>query len=272
MDEFYRGQKVHCKRNGDGVVTAVSDAYEDYPIKARFADGYLETYTRDGKILKGTREIHLTSREEVMSKDFYVGQEVCCKNKGKGVVIGIKAPTRTYPVIVKFRSGGYETYTADGKAHSWRRESDLTPVQEEPELTVGRRVWCVIFGEGVVAEITCGMYPVKVRFESGEVKSYTSKGNLFSRGNRALFHHPVKIVQDESATKPSIDWSQVKEEYKWLSVDKDGSAYVSTHEPTRNGANYWYSPIKGDFSKVNWLVSYSPGTCQWEDSLVKRPE
>ena len=206
-----------------------------------------------------------------MPKDFYVGQEVCCKRKGKGAVIGINAPTRTYPVMVKFRSGGYETYTADGKAHSWSPESDLTPVQEEPELTVGRRVWCVNFGEGVVAEITCGMYPVKVRFESGEVESYTSKGNLFSRGNRVLFHHPVKIVQDESATKPSIDWSLVKEEYKWLSVDKDGSAYVSTHEPTRNATNYWYSPIEGDFSKVNGLVSYSRGTCHWKDSLVKRP-
>ena len=208
VTEFYVGQKVHCKRNGNGVVTARGNAYEDYPIKARFADGHLETYTRDGKILEGTRETHLTSREEVMPKDFYVGQEV----------------------------------------------------------------WCVIFGGGVVAEITCGAYPVKVRFENGEMDSYTSKGHLLSRGNRALFHHPVKIVQDESATKPSIDWSQVKEEYKWLSVDKDGSAYVSTCEPTRNGANYWYSPVKGDFSQVNWLVSYSPGTCRWEDSRVKRPE
>ena len=139
-------------------------------------------------------------------------------------------------------------------------------------FTKGQQVWCVIFGEGVVAETAHGMYPVKVRFENGEVEAYTSGGHLFSIGNRALFHHPVKIVQDESATKPSIDWSQVKEEYKWLSVDKDGSAYVSTHKPTCNGANYWYSPIKGVFSQVNYLVSYSPGTCQWEDSLVKRPE
>ena len=36
MDEFYRGQKVHCKRNGDGVVTARGNAHEDYLIKARF--------------------------------------------------------------------------------------------------------------------------------------------------------------------------------------------------------------------------------------------
>ena len=140
------------------------------------------------------------------------------------------------------------------------------------EFYEGQKVWCVIFGEGVVAEITCDRYPVKVKFENGEVELYTSGGHIFSSSTKqSLFQYPVKIVQDESATKPSIDWSLVKEEYKWLSVDKDGSAYVSTHEPTRNATNYWYSPIEGDFSKVNGLVSYSRGTCHWKDSLVKRP-
>ena len=174
---FKVGQKVSCKRNGNGVVTAINDACKDYPIKVVFADGYYETYTREGKLFENAPETHLTSREEVMSKDFYVGQEVCCKYKGKGVVIEINEPTRTYPVKVKFHSGGYETYTADGKAHVWSPESDLTPVQEEPVFTIGQRVWCVTFGEGAVAEITCGVYPVKVRFENGEVESYTSKGN-----------------------------------------------------------------------------------------------
>ena len=135
----------------------------------------------------------------------------------------------------------------------------------------GQRVWCVIFGEGVVTEIPCGMYPVRVRFESGEEESYTSGGHLFSNGNRALFHHPVKIVQDESATKPSIDWEHVKSEYKWLSVDKDGSAYVYKDEPERNGSDHWYSH-NGSFKEVKGLASYTPGTCDWKDSLVKRPE
>ena len=139
------------------------------------------------------------------------------------------------------------------------------------EFYVGRRVWCVNFGEGVVAEITCGMYPVKVRFESGEVESYTSKGNLFSRGNRALFHHPVKIVQDEITSKPSINWSHVKGEYKWLSVDKDGSAFVYENEPEHGESNYWYSQ-EGIHYEVSGLASYTPGTCDWKESLVKRPD
>ena len=123
----------------------------------------------------------------------------------------------------------------------------------------------------LLQKITHGVYPVKVRFENGEVEAYTSEGHLVVRhGNRTLFHHPVKIVQDESATKPSIDWSQVKEEYKWLSVDKDGGAYVYEDEPERSGSDYWFSH-NGSLNEVNGLASYVPGTCNWKDSLVKRP-
>ena len=137
---------------------------------------------------------------------------------------------------------------------------------------VGQKVWCVIFGEGVVAEINQNSYPIKVKFKNGEVSTYTSGGYMFSNCiNPSLFHRPVKIVQDESATKPSIDWSHVKGEYKWLSVDKDGSAYVYKGEPEHSENDYWYSH-NGSFNEVNGLASYTPGTCDWKDSLVKRPE
>ncbi len=136
----------------------------------------------------------------------------------------------------------------------------------------GQKVWCVLFGEGVVAEISCDEYPVKVKFKTGEVEFYTSGGHIFPNStNHSLFQHPVKIVQDESATKPSIDWSHVKGEYKWLSVDKDGCAYVYTDEPERSGSDCWYSH-NGGLNKVNGLASYTPGTCDWKESLVERPE
>ena len=139
------------------------------------------------------------------------------------------------------------------------------------EFHVGQRVWCVIFGEGVVAEIACGVYPVKVRFENGEVDIYTGEGHILSRGNRTLFHHPVKIVQDESAIKPSIDWSHVKDKYKWLSVNANGSADVYEDEPKVGECGYWYNPKECGY-KVNGLASYTPGTCDWQDALVKRPD
>ena len=140
------------------------------------------------------------------------------------------------------------------------------------EFYENQRVWCVIFGEGVVAEITCDRYPVKVKFETGEVEFYTSGGLIFSNStNQSLFQYPVKIVQDESATKPSIDWSHVKSAYKWLSVDKDGSAFVYENEPEHGESNYWYSQ-EGIHYEVSGLASYTPGTCDWQDSLVQRPE
>ena len=140
------------------------------------------------------------------------------------------------------------------------------------EFYEDQRVWCVIFGEGVVAEITHGPYPVKVKFENGAAEFYTSGGHIFYNStNQSLFQYPVKIVLDESDTKPSIDWSHVKGEYKWLSVDKDGSVYVYGNEPEHSGRDYWYSQ-EGIHYEVSGLASYTPGTCDWKDSVVKRPE
>ena len=58
--------------------------------------------------------------------EFYVGQEVCCKHKGKGVVVKVEGPTG-YPVCVKFYSGGYRSYTAEGKEYYTNPEPDITP-------------------------------------------------------------------------------------------------------------------------------------------------
>ena len=57
MDEFYKGQKVHCKRNGNGVVTAISDTCKEYPIKVRFADDHYESYTLGGKLFENSPKL-----------------------------------------------------------------------------------------------------------------------------------------------------------------------------------------------------------------------
>ena len=138
------------------------------------------------------------------------------------------------------------------------------------EFYVGQRVWCVILGEGVVAEITYGvMYPVKVRFENGEVEPYTSNGHFLSRGNQSLFHHPVKIVQDESAAKPSIDWSHVNENFKWLAMDADGKFHIYTDKPLQ-GEREWTTNLS--CTPAIHFASFVPGTCDWKESLVKRPD
>ncbi len=99
---------------------------------------------------------------------------------------------------------------------------------------VNQKVWCANYGAGVVMEIrhaSGGAYPVEVRFHSGRTCVYTSDGKYCVDSSIVLFPYPVEIVK--AAVKPSIDWSHVKDEYKWLSVDKDGRAYVYENEPER---------------------------------------
>ena len=209
-----------------------------------------------------------------MPKDFYVGQEVCCKRNGKGVVVEIQESTKVYPVRVKFNNGGYGTYTADGKEYLRNLETNLTPAQENPTFTVGQQVWCLVFGEGVVSRLTDSPFVVKVKFLNGQEDSYTSTGRLFlSEGNQTLFTYPVKVIRDESvATKPSIDWTHVNEKFKWLASDFDGNPWVYEYEPTVGGASTCWLPSKGDTFRADRLASYVPGTCSWEDSLVERPK
>ena len=203
--------------------------------------------------------------------EFYVGQKVHCKRNGNGVVTAVSGACKEYPIVVRFADGPYKSYTLGGKLFENSPETHLTPRQESKSLfTVGQRVWCVIFGEGVVAEITCDVYPVKVKFENGEVESYTSKGHVFYRGNQSLFHHPVKIVQDEITTKPSINWEHVSSEFNYLAEDADGGVFLYEDKPYT--ATETWTVDNGDLAEAHTLSSYTKGTCDWKDSLVKRPE
>ena len=141
-------------------------------------------------------------------------------------------------------------------------------------FTVGQTVWCLIYGQGVVTDVdrerTVETYSVFVKFQNNDdlIISYTMEGKFHNQGNITLFPYPVEVIK--SLTKPSIDWSHVKGECKWLTVDKDGSAYVYENEPEHSERDYWYSQ-EGTHYEVSGLASYTPGTCDWQDSLVKRP-
>lgn len=139
------------------------------------------------------------------------------------------------------------------------------------EFYEDQRVWCVIFGEGVVAEITHDVYPVKVKFENGEVEFYTSGGHIFSNStNQSLFQYPVKIVQDESATKPSINWEHVSSEFNYLAEDADGGVFLYEDKPYTTTETWMVG--NGDLTEANLLASYTKGTCDWKESLIERPK
>ena len=58
---------------------------------------------------------------------FKVGQKVICKKYGEGVVYSVRDENQTYPVVVKFTRGVWDSYTDDGR---WFEDDD------EPSLSV----------------------------------------------------------------------------------------------------------------------------------------
>ena len=134
----------------------------------------------------------------------------------------------------------------------------------------GQKVWCLIYGQGVVAEVddenACGRYGIIVKFNDG-LACYTADGKYHPQGVVTLFPHPVEVVK--KTTKPSIDWSHVSSEFNYLVQDSDGEGYLCGEEPTCVESG-WGS--ESHYVSATAFTSYEPGTCDWRDSLVKRPE
>lgn len=106
---------------------------------------------------------------------------------------------------------------------------------------VGQKVWCAIYGAGVVAEIqhaSEGVYPVEVEFNNGHSGIYTNDGKYYSVGNITLFPYPVEIVK--AIIKPSIDWDHVSHEYNYLAQDASGAGFLCGKEPHRMNTTWGY--------------------------------
>ena len=138
-----------------------------------------------------------------------------------------------------------------------------------------QKVWCAIYGEGIVKRIrqNSGVeYPVLVLFNSStddeSVVSYTNDGKYRIEGNVTLYPYPVEIVK-ATTTKPSIDWDHVSSEYNYLVQDSDGEGYLCSTQPERTESGW---NTESSYTLASTFTSYVPGTCDWRDSLVKRPE
>ena len=137
---------------------------------------------------------------------------------------------------------------------------------------VGQEVWCLIYGQGVITEVdskrTEETYPVLAKFQNNDdiIISYTADGKFHNQGNITLFPYPVEVVK--AVTKPSIDWSHVSSEYNYLAQDSNGDGYLCGKNPHRMSMAWsMETPIR-----ATAFTSYVPGTCDWRNSLVKRPK
>ena len=135
---------------------------------------------------------------------------------------------------------------------------------------VGQKVWDAMFGPGVVTRILTNdsSFPVGVRFDDDlGVESFTLDGKYRTFVKQTLFPYPVEIVK--AVTKPSIDWNHVSEDFKYLAMDADGECYIYSDKPSRGGQQ-WVSSLR--LAVADHFASFTPGTCDWQDSLVKRPD
>ena len=137
-------------------------------------------------------------------------------------------------------------------------------------FTEKQKVWCAIYGEGIVEEILHAseeVYPVVVRCKGTRLAAYTSDGRYTVDGNVTLFPYPVEITK--AITKPSIDWNHVSEDFQYLAMDADGECYIYTDKPLQC-ERQWTTNLPCS-SPINF-ASFTPGTCDWRDSLIKRPD
>ena len=136
---------------------------------------------------------------------------------------------------------------------------------------VGQKVWCVIFGEGVVRNILASdtRFPLVVEF-NGKWECYTLDGKYLLNTAQTLFPRPTEIVK--KVVKPSINWDHVHGKYNYLAADDMGNAWLYGKEPTIDDDNGYWDVELGEFVLADTHVSYVPGTCDWKESLVKRPD
>ena len=138
-------------------------------------------------------------------------------------------------------------------------------------FTEGQKVWCAIYGAGVVVEIhqeggvKC---PVEVRFNNERTCVYTSDGKYYDDSNIVLFPYPIEITK--AVTKPSIDWGHVGEYFQYLAMDSGGNGYLCGKNPHYDNT-IWLMGAP-PYIPATAFTSYVPGTCDWKDSLVERPE
>ena len=136
---------------------------------------------------------------------------------------------------------------------------------------VGQKVWDVIAGGGTVYRIYKGStYPVLVKFADGGEGAYTTDGKEHENHEvPTLYLYPVEIVK--KVTKPTIDWEYVHSTYNYLAADETGNVWLYSKEPTIDVDGYWNVEL-GAIALADTHASFSPGTCDWKDSLVARPK
>jgi hypothetical protein len=104
-------------------------------------------------------------------------------------------------------------------------------------------------------------------FQGGDVEFYCQHHDRWTLGEPLWV---PSFAYRKALTKPSINWDHVSDEYNWLAVDEDGKAFLHNKKPEQDSYG-WYA-VGGKYRLADSFSSYKPGTCDWKDSLVQRPD
>lgn len=69
-------------------------------------------------------------------------------------------------------------------------------------------------------------------------------------------------------TYPQPPWEVIDRRWNWFAKHEDGTGWFYEHEPERKCV-YWESEYDIEGARA---LSFDYGTCDWKDSLVRRPE
>ncbi|BAG41522.1 hypothetical protein [Ralstonia phage phiRSL1] len=76
-------------------------------------------------------------------------------------------------------------------------------------------------------------------------------------------------------TLPNIDWAHVSSQFRYMATSPDGQTFLYVNRPIL-GSNHWtfvFSETHAVSATVaNIYSSFKPGTCDWQLSLVERPD
>lgn len=75
----------------------------------------------------------------------------------------------------------------------------------------------------------------------------------------------------KAETPDEIDWSEAPKDAMYMARDEDGEAHFYSDEPHFVDWDYEWIADGGACGIAYHCSSYKRGTCDWKDSLVKRP-
>jgi hypothetical protein len=111
--------------------------------------------------------------------------------------------------------------------------------------------------------------------EGEEIEYSSDGGNTWTTAQYPAWGTDIAYrVKPVPFTLDTIDWSQVADGWDWMARDENGKAFLFRSEP-RIQSSAWAVDIgKAEgvgFARVT-QSSYRQCTCDWPDSLLRRPE